>query len=98
MADATDLKSVLVKTGYGFESHHRHSLESRNRSPRGIRSASDFLVKLDDLGGHTLPRSAPERIRTTKLLIRREMFGKCFRWCLPLCHGVAIRCGTKGRE
>ena len=29
MADATDLKSVPVKTGYGFESHHRH-LEKRD--------------------------------------------------------------------
>ena len=24
MVDATDLKSVLAKAGYGFESHHRH--------------------------------------------------------------------------
>ena len=25
MADATDLKSVLAKARYGFESHHRHA-------------------------------------------------------------------------
>ena len=24
MVDATDLKSVLAKAGYGFDSHHRH--------------------------------------------------------------------------
>ena len=29
MADATDLKSVLAKAGYGFESHHRHPRKSR---------------------------------------------------------------------
>ena len=29
MVDATDLKSVLAKVGYGFESHHRHRLKSR---------------------------------------------------------------------
>jgi hypothetical protein len=28
MADATDLKSVPAKAGYGFESHHRHPLKS----------------------------------------------------------------------
>jgi hypothetical protein len=28
MADATDLKSVLVKTRCGFESRHRHTLKS----------------------------------------------------------------------
>jgi hypothetical protein len=27
MADATDLKSVPAKAGYGFESHHRHPLK-----------------------------------------------------------------------
>ena len=28
MADATDLKSVLAKARYGFESHHRHQRRS----------------------------------------------------------------------
>src|SRR5437899_8832576 len=27
MADATDLKSVPAKAGYGFDSHHRHPLK-----------------------------------------------------------------------
>src|ERR1700736_4804968 len=46
MADATDLKSVLAKARYGFESHHRHPLKRDftrvNRKKRFVRRFRNF--------------------------------------------------------
>jgi hypothetical protein len=37
MADATDLKSVLAKVRYGFESHHRHPAFTNSRAQKRIK-------------------------------------------------------------
>jgi hypothetical protein len=53
MADATDLKSVPAKAGYGFESHHRHPLKSdftrENRSIWQFRRLRMVAIETQEL-------------------------------------------------
>ena len=49
MADATDLKSVRVKTLCGFESRHRHPLQCLFTREIGRMCLIPFSVKIEEL-------------------------------------------------
>ena len=66
MADATDLKSVLVKTGCGFESRHRHPLK------RGLYRENYQSI---GFGGRAVVRTDSHRIEVYLPSIRQARCG-----------------------
>jgi hypothetical protein len=64
MVDATDLKSVLAKAGYGFESHHRQP-RKRNLTSENSLGPDDLVIS----NGH-----ARKRTKTPSIC---QVFVKC---------------------
>src|SRR5437763_14791682 len=71
MADATDLKSVLAKARYGFESHHRHSAKCASQRANYVLSiclaaangSAGNRIKVQSIGQVSVKR--PNMVRAT---------------------------------